>query len=186
MKLIFLYGPPAAGKLTVAQELAKLTGYKVFHNHLTIDLVGSIFEWGTRIFWQLVGKYRLELIEAAARERIPGLIFTFVYAKTSDDRFIKKIIRRVETHGGEVLFVQLCCRSTVLFRRLKKPSRNKFGKLTKITTLKAVMKQYELFAPVQYANNLSIDNTKLSAHRTAQIIQAHFALPKQPRSKQKN
>ena len=153
--------------------------------HLTIDLVESIFEWDTRIFWHLVGKYRLELIEAAAREGISGLIFTFVCAKNNDDRFIKNIIRRVETHGGEVLFVQLSCRSTVLFRRLKKPSRNKFGKMRKITTLKAVMKQYELFASVPYANNLSIDNTKLSAHRTAQLIQAHFALPKQPKRNQK-
>jgi tRNA uridine 5-carbamoylmethylation protein Kti12 len=32
MKLIFLYGPPAVGKLTVAQELVTLTGYKLFHN----------------------------------------------------------------------------------------------------------------------------------------------------------
>jgi hypothetical protein len=32
--LVFIYGPPpAAGKLTVAETLAKRTGHKVFHNH---------------------------------------------------------------------------------------------------------------------------------------------------------
>jgi len=35
MKLVFIYGPPAVGKLTVANALAKVTGFKVFHNHLT-------------------------------------------------------------------------------------------------------------------------------------------------------
>ena len=43
MNLIFIYGPPAAGKLTVATEIAALTGYKVFHNHLSIDCIEPIF-----------------------------------------------------------------------------------------------------------------------------------------------
>ncbi|HIJ11483.1 TPA: hypothetical protein HA278_05490, partial [Candidatus Woesearchaeota archaeon] len=47
MIFVLIYGPMAVGKLTVAKELVKLTGYKLFHNHLTVDLVGSIFEWGT-------------------------------------------------------------------------------------------------------------------------------------------
>lgn len=44
MKLLFLYGPPAVGKFTVAKEWAALTGFKFLHNHLTIDLVTSVFE----------------------------------------------------------------------------------------------------------------------------------------------
>jgi broad-specificity NMP kinase len=47
MRLIFLYGLPGVGKLTVARELAEFTGFKVFHNHLTVDLVGSVFDFGT-------------------------------------------------------------------------------------------------------------------------------------------
>ena len=39
MKLIFIYGAPAAGKLTVANEIARQTGFKVFHNHLSIDCI---------------------------------------------------------------------------------------------------------------------------------------------------
>ena len=39
MKLIFIYGLPATGKLTVAVELAAMTGYKLFHNHLVVDLL---------------------------------------------------------------------------------------------------------------------------------------------------
>ena len=39
MKLVVLHGPPAAGKLTVALELEPLTGFQVFHHHLTVDLI---------------------------------------------------------------------------------------------------------------------------------------------------
>ncbi|HDR7606865.1 TPA: hypothetical protein QCX41_004389 [Bacillus mycoides] len=39
MKFILIFGPQAVGKMTVGQELAKLTDLKNFHNHMTIDLV---------------------------------------------------------------------------------------------------------------------------------------------------
>jgi len=42
MKLVFIYGPPASGKLTVARELATLTGYRLFHNHLIVDAVAAV------------------------------------------------------------------------------------------------------------------------------------------------
>ena len=44
MKLIFIYGTPATGKLTVAKVLSNKIGFKVFHNHLTFDLVISIYD----------------------------------------------------------------------------------------------------------------------------------------------
>ena len=43
MNLVFIYGPPAVGKLTVAKELSLITGYPLFHNHLTRDLVHELF-----------------------------------------------------------------------------------------------------------------------------------------------
>jgi MoxR-like ATPase len=53
MKLIFLHGLPGVGKLTVGRELAKLTEFRVFHNHLAVDLVESIFEFGSQPFVEL-------------------------------------------------------------------------------------------------------------------------------------
>src|SRR5712692_2863677 len=104
MRLVFIYGPPASGKLTVATELARLTGFKLFHNHVSIQFVQSIFEFGTKTFWRLAGKYRLEMIEAAAREGI-DTIFTFVYGKGEDDRFVKHVVKMVRSHHGQVCFV---------------------------------------------------------------------------------
>ena len=45
MDFIIIFGPQAVGKMTVGEELAKKTGYKLFHNHMTIDLVLQFFSW---------------------------------------------------------------------------------------------------------------------------------------------
>ncbi len=177
MKLVFLYGPPAAGKLTVALALSTLTGYKVFHNHLTIDLVNSVFDWGTRQFWDFVNRYRLELIEAAAKSNVPGLIFTFVYAHPGDDRFVRQVVQAVGRHGGEVCFVQLSCSRKELFRRLRASSRTRFHKMKKPTALKELLARFDLFSSVRYPKNLTIDNTNVSPRRTAEMIKAHYRLP---------
>ncbi len=175
MKLVFLYGPPAVGKLTVAKELSKITGYKIFHNHLTIDPVESIFPWGTKAFDDLVNKYRLDLIEAAAANNV-SLIFTFVYGGEGDDRFVGRVMRRVQKHGGEVCFVQLRSELSVLKKRMKHPSRKQFRKMKKLKTLKEVMKRHDLFLTVPYRNNITIDNTDIPAKRVAQKIKLRFKL----------
>ncbi len=66
MKLIFIYGAPAVGKLTVARELARLTGFKVFHNHLSIDCIEPIFDFGTPSFFKLIELIRVETVAEAA------------------------------------------------------------------------------------------------------------------------
>ena len=53
MNLIFMYGPPGVGKLTVARELSQLTGYKLFHNHLVVNLVYAVFDFKTKPFVEL-------------------------------------------------------------------------------------------------------------------------------------
>lgn len=174
-RLVFIYGPPAVGKLTVAYALARITGFKLFHNHLTVDLVQSIFDWGEGPFWELVHRYRLELLEAAARAKIPGVVFTFVYAKPDDDGFVRHVVETVEQHGGEVCFVRLACDRDELFQRLRDPSRKAFRKMKRVTMLRDLLNRYELFADVPYANNLVIDNTNLSPRKAAQLIKRHFA-----------
>src|SRR5207244_10734193 len=106
MKLVFIYGPPASGKLTVVTELAKLTGFKLFHHHVSIQFVQSIFEFGTKTFRRLTGKYRLEMLEAAAKEGIDTII-TLVYSEYHDaDQCVQHVIQHVRARGGQVLFVR--------------------------------------------------------------------------------
>jgi hypothetical protein len=42
-ELVLLFGPQAVGKMTVGQELARITELKLFHNHMTIDLLEPYF-----------------------------------------------------------------------------------------------------------------------------------------------
>ena len=72
MQLIFLFGPPASGKLTVARELAALTGYRVFHNHLVVDALLAVFDFGSRPFVELRERMWVEVMTAAA-EYIRGM-----------------------------------------------------------------------------------------------------------------
>src|SRR5437870_12904783 len=117
MRLVFIYGPPASGKLTVATELAKLTGFKLFHNHVSIQFVQSIFEFVTKTFWRLTGNYRLEMIEQAAKDEI-DTIFTFVYSKCEDVRYVEYVLKSVRSNRGQLWSVRLFSDLTVLFRRL--------------------------------------------------------------------
>lgn len=176
MKLVILYGPPGVGKLTIANALAKKTGYKVFHNHLTHDLVSSLFDRGAKPFGPLIRKYRFELIEAAAQYRLPGVIFTYVYASPVDNKEMAEFGRRVQKHGGRAYYVQLRCSEKELERRIKQPSRKPFGKIKHITSLRSLMGKFDLTKTAPFPNTLVIDNTGLAPARVASIIQKRWKL----------
>lgn len=181
MKLVFIYGQPATGKLTVAKELAKETGFDLFHNHLTTDLVHSIFPFGTEEFSSLVKKIRLDIIEAAAKAEKKGLIFTFVYGVETygvrtDDKFINELIKTVEKYNGEVCFVRLYCAEKELQKRVKQFSRKRFGKISKLKDLRILRRKFELNAEIPFVQNLVIDNTNLTPKMVAATIKNHYSL----------
>ena len=64
--LVVLIGPPASGKMTVGRELEDLTGFPLFHNHMTIELVLPFFEFGSDSFSRLVGTFRQQIFEEVA------------------------------------------------------------------------------------------------------------------------
>src|SRR5919107_661989 len=121
---------PGVGKLTVARELAELTGFRVFHNHLAVDLVASVFEFGSAPFVELREKVWLEVFSRAAADSLDGLIFTFAFDRSVRRGFIENTREVIESAGGEVLFVELRCSDEELERRIEHPSRRSFGKLS--------------------------------------------------------
>lgn len=70
----------AVGKMTVGQELAKITDLKLFHNHMTIELVSNFFSYGSSEGKRLVHLFRKEIFEAVAKSDLEGMIFTYVWA----------------------------------------------------------------------------------------------------------
>jgi hypothetical protein len=176
VKLVYLYGPPAVGKLTVAQELAKLTGFKLFHNHLTFDLMRSVFEFGTEPFRRLMAKVRLDVFEEAARAGVPGIVFTFVYARGVDDEFIAKVLEIVGRYGGEVDFVQLYCDPKELLNRVLQESRRDYAKIATVGQLEHLLANEDLFSSIPFQDGLRIDNTDLAPEEAARRIVDHYRL----------
>ena len=175
MKLIFIYGPPGAGKLTVARELARAAGLRVFDNHASIACVETVFDFGTKPFGRLVGDIRVRTFEEAAREGV-SLVFTFVYANPLDAPFVERACQTVERHGGRVCLVQLVCDKNVLERRLQAGGRAERGKLVSADTLRDILARYDLFSPVPGRETLSIDNTDLAPAEAARAIIEHYGL----------
>lgn len=175
MKLIFVYGPPASGKLTIARELAKLTGFRLFDNHVSIRFVESLFDFGTRAYSRLVTKYRFEMMEAAAGEGV-DTIFTFVYSKKDDDPFVRETIGRVKRHGGTVCFVRLQCDRKELERRVGSKTRQSLGKIATKRLLTNVFERFDLDSEVPFQPSLTIDTSIISPKRAAKIVMQHYGL----------
>jgi deoxyadenosine/deoxycytidine kinase len=175
MKLIFIYGSPAVGKYTVANEIAKLTNFKVFHNHLTVDAILPIFEFGSEPFTKLNDEFR-KLMIAEAVSRDVNLITTYCYAKGLDDNRVESLLKSVEENGGEVSLVLLKCERKQLEKRVSAESRQKFEKVKTVELLNEVLSKYELFSTVPNRESLIIDNTNLSAEIVAKQIVEHYKL----------
>jgi len=175
-KLVFLYGPPGVGKLTVAKELAKLTGFKLFYNHLTIEPVKTILPSGHSDFIELLIKLRLDILEVAAKNNI-NCILTGVFAAETDEKFTRRKIKAFEKYGGSVFLVKLTCSREELYKRVRDPSRKKFSKVNKVSILKKLMDKHALDTVMKFKNTFVIDNTKLRPKKTAEKIIEHYKLP---------
>jgi hypothetical protein len=109
MNFVVIFGPPAVGKMTVGYELAKVTGMKVFHNHMTIDLILEFFPYGSEKFNTLVSEFRQRILEEVAASDLPGLIFTYVWAldEPGDHEQIESYSEIFKKNGADVYFVEL-------------------------------------------------------------------------------
>lgn len=181
MKLIFLHGAPATGKLTVAQALAALTGAPLSDNHLSIDLARSVFAFGAPGFWDLVIEARLATYRIAARNGLPMLITTNAYDHPTDLPLLEAYEQTVAAEGGTLLPVYLSCAEEIMMARVTEASR---VTRRKIATQKGLQRYLEEnnFAPVPREGCLRLDTGRLSAEASAEAICDHFGLPRQGRA----
>jgi shikimate kinase len=175
MRLVFLYGPPAAGKLTIGRELAALTGYRLFHNHLTVDLARELFDFGSEPFQRLVDDLRLRVFSAAAESDLAGLIFTFVYGGPDED-FIRQTIGVMEVAGAEVCFVQVVCPPKELLNRVENESRHAYHKLASREQLAALLESRDWLSAIPFVESFPVDTTRLTPAEATRAIVERFQL----------
>jgi hypothetical protein len=174
-----LYGPPAVGKLTVGGELAALTGFRLVHNHLTVNLATAVFQRESPAWVRLIRTLRRHVFAEAAREGV-DLITTGVYLGDAEQAAaIGAILEPVRAGGGAVAFVQLVCDRDELVRRVQLESRRRQDKLTEPEVLLA---RYTLTPPptLPVGPHLRLDTTRTPPAQTAARIAAHYGLPGRP------
>lgn len=185
LKCLLLFGPQAVGKMTVGQELAKITELKLFHNHMTIDLLEPLFGFSPEM-WRLTTLFREEVFKAFAQGEQYGMIFTFVWAfnQETDWEFVEKITRIFRSEGADIYFVELEANVEERLKRNQTPNRLE-QKPTKRNikqseeNLLSSMETHRLNSEageIKEENYLRVDNTKLSATEVAKMIQQRFYL----------
>ena len=108
--LVIITGPHAVGKMTVGQELAKITGLRLFHNHMSIELSLKLFDFGTPGFRALNETIRKTVFEQFAAGDLPGLIFTYMmdFDEPGEFAYLNEIIELFSSHGADCHVVELC------------------------------------------------------------------------------
>jgi hypothetical protein len=177
MDVVFLHGPPAAGKLTTARALEQLVGFPVFHNHLVVDMLTGFFPFGTEAFVRLRERFWLDVLaEAAAAGR--SLSFTYAPDTTVPAGFPARVVSAVGAHGGAVRFVRLLVGTPEQERRIVLPDRREFGKLDDVGWLRRTPAEP---VPEQPPVDLEIDTDRSDPATSAARIVAHFGLRRQDR-----
>lgn len=188
MKLVILFGPPAVGKMTVGQELARTTGLRLLHNHMTIELVLNFFAFGTKEFSRLDSLFRYEIFRAVAASELPGLIFTCVWAlnEPGDKAYVDRIVDVFVGYGADVYYVELQADLQARLKRNRETTRleqkpSKRDIMTSEAMLLRNDKEYELNTSQQRPffhteNYIKIDNTSLPAAEVAAMIKGKFGL----------
>ena len=183
MKLFFIIGSWAVGKMTVGQELMKRTGLRLFHNHMMIEQVIQIFG-GVR--GDVISRLRRVILEEFVKSDCEGMIFTYMWAfdMPSDREYIQEVAKLFEEKGAEIYCVELVASQEIRLQRNRTENRlsNKASKRDLEFSTNLILKEdanHRLESregEIPFANYLRIDNSQLSPEIAAQLIQEQFGL----------
>lgn len=175
MKLIFIWGGAASGKLTVARELARLTGLPLFHNHLVVDALLERLPFGDPEFIRLREAMWMAAFETAATAG-QSLIFTFAPEGTVDEGFPQRVVDLVKSLGGEVKFARLVISPEEQERRIDNDSRKEFRKLVSLDLLRELRASFLEAEAAMPAADLVIDSETDEPEASARRIGAAFGV----------
>lgn len=185
MKLVFLIGDAAVGKMTVGQELMKITDLRLFHNHMTIEPVIEIFGG---FYGAAINRLREVVFEEFASSGQYGMIFTYMWAfdMPSDWAYIEHVkdIFRQRSPDTVFYYVELVAAADVRLQRNVSENRlrHKASKRDTAASNRRLLdddgrhrlESYD--GEIPFENYMKIDNTDLSPEDAARRIKAQFNL----------
>ena len=187
MKLLFIFGAHAAGKMTVGQAVSRLTPMKLFHNHMTIEPVIELFG---AYNGAAVERLRQVVFEEFAKTDNYGLIFTFIWAfdVPYDEEYVRRLSKMYEDAGAQVDYVELVAPQEVRLvrnhteNRLQHKASKRDVALSEARFLDAESRYRCVSEPGEIVRRLGIaperylriDNTELSPDAVADMIVRHF------------
>src|SRR5699024_6434631 len=185
MKFLLIFVPQAVGKMTVGDELSKATGLRLFHNHMTIELLDPLFDFSPEM-WQLSTLFRTEIFKTIAESEQEGLIFTYVWAfdQSGDWNLVDQTCEVFATKGTMLYIVELEADTDKRLKRNRSPHRLE-QKPTKRNVdwsekeLLKTMKDYRLNShtgEIKHENYIRINNTNLTPKEVVELIIDQFDL----------
>ena len=180
--VVFIYGPIAVGKFTVANILSKKLGYKLAHNHTLNDFVDNIFTRTTYARNIMVERLRYDLLKNAVKAKI-NLITTHCYSHNfisttglSDPKYVETLEKQLTKLGAKFFGVHLKAEGKELLYRVSMNSRRKFRKLRDRQAMCACLFTNDWQTSPKLKNNLIINNTHLSPQKVSDMIIKHFKI----------
>jgi len=178
-----MIGNAAVGKMTVGQELMKLTGLRLFHNHMTIEPVIEIFG---QYNGKAINKLRQVVFEEFAKSDCYGMIFTYMWPfdqKESWD-YIEYVKSIFEPYNTEFYYVELVASQMIRMERNATENRlnNKASKRDIEVSNRRLINddaQYRLESfdgEIKFENYIKIDNSNISPDIVARMIKDQFSL----------
>ncbi len=185
--LLLLFGPPAAGKTTVGQEIERLTGFRLFHLHQIVDLVGRYFPYSASpdsAFDRLVVAYRREFFEEAARADLQ-IISTagWRFDIPEEAEAIRSYTAPFLDQGGQVYLAELLASLETCIVRNGTENRRRLKRvdwsMDEYLRRDAELHRYDSGGAIPFdLPFFRIETDALSAEATAERICAHFGLPR--------
>lgn len=185
MKLLFLIGNAAVGKMTVGQELMKITNLRLFHNHMTIEPVIEIFGYFDN---QAIARLREVVFEEFAASSQYGMIFTYMWAfdQPSDWDYVEHVkeIFRQKNPDVEFYYVELVAPKEIRLQRNVTENRlkNKASKNDIAASNQRLIADDEKYrlesrdGEIPFENYIKIDNSALAPEEVAKQIKEFFHL----------
>ena len=183
MKLVLIFGDSAVGKMTVGQELCRITDLRLFHNHMMIEPVLDVFGG---FDGETVVKLRDVVFRQFAKSDNYGLVHTFMWAFDfkEDWDYVASIAQIFEEAGGEVYYVELDAPQEVRLARNRtenrlahKPSKRDIEASDRRLIEEGQRYRCESFeGEIPFKNYLRIRNEHVSAADAAKQIKERFSL----------